>query len=158
MSEDNVIRPACWGQKTQNSGSIVSDSAADMAADTAPDFEKDIVYCLSNLDLVWSAHLRGDDMTNYIFDVVGYSKTDASLELRRPIVQTYTFERLCDRLLRSSQGEWRAQPAFFGALFVEFTERQNAILEMLMENEPNRITQLPPDKMKIILDIAARAS
>jgi hypothetical protein len=139
---------------------VVSEKTAEpavVAPATEPyNFETDIAYCLSNLDRVWKAHLLGDEMTTYLFDVVGYSKTDSSLELRRPIVSAYTFEQFCDRLLTSVPMEWRAQPAFFGALFIEFHERQNFILAALSERKDD-VTALSPEQIKIFLQLVVRA-
>ncbi len=156
MSEDNVVRPAFGAQKAITVENTAPVSEVDTSADGTYDFEEDIEYCLQNLELVWQAHLRGDEMTNYLFDDVKYNKNDGSLQLRRPIVSTYTFEQFCTRLLTSSRAEWRAQPAFFGALFVEFHERQNFILSALEERQQG-VKELAKDHLKILLQIMIRA-
>ncbi len=148
MPEDNLIRPV-FGRKTE-------DGEDKTSTDKVPDFELDVSFCLSNFELVWRAHLRGDEMTNYLFDDVGYKKTDTSLELRRPVVRTYTFEQFCERLLNSVRTEWRANPAFFGALFMEFHDRQNAILATIVERE-EQVKALSKEDATILLKIAARA-
>lgn len=157
MSEDNVIRPVFGGGQAGKGANVPVISEAVAPPDETSDLEQDVVYCLSNLELVWRAHLRGDDMTNFLFDKVGYQKTDESLVLRQPIVRKYTFERFCERLLNTTPGEWRAQPAFFGALFLEFHDRQNAIMDFL-EGHFDRVTKLSDEDTQILFAIAVRAS
>lgn len=156
MSSDNVIRPVFGGQRAEVIADQASNPEAAPTSTEASDFEQDIDYFLSNLERVWEAHLRGDEMTNYLFDDVGYNKNDGSLQLRRPVVSSYTFEQFCDRLLGSSRSEWRAQPAFYGALFIELHERQNFIL-MALEGRKEQVQALTEGDLKIILQIAVRA-
>lgn len=156
MPGDNVVRPVFGARKVDAPERDASVSEPLSSASETPDLDQDVHYFLSNLELVWKAHLQGDEMTNYLFDDVGYNKTDTSLELRRPVVRGYTFEQFCERLLNSSRKEWRAQPAFFGALFIEFHDRQNAML-MALEDKQKEISALAADKAKIILQIAMRA-
>lgn len=156
MSSDNVIRPVFGGRKTEVIADQASNSEAAPISTEAPDFEQDIDYFLAKLERAWEAHMRGDEMTNYLFDDVGYNKNDGSLQLRRPVVSTYSFEQFCDRLLGSSRSEWRAQPAFYGALFIEFHERQNFIL-MALEGRKEQVQALAEGDRKIILQIAVRA-
>lgn len=155
MSSNNIVRPQ-FGARTTDTLEKAATLDASASTDEPYDFEADIAYCLANFDLVWQAHLQGDVMTNYLFDDVGYSKSDNSLQLRRPVVSTYTFEQFCDRLINSSSVEWRAQPAFFGALFIEFHERQNFILLALSERKEN-VTALSPEQIKIFLQLVVRA-
>jgi hypothetical protein len=150
MSEDKVLRPVFGGRKDD---AVASESSS--PPNEAPDLEHDVAYCFSNLELVWKAHLRGDEMTNYLFDDVGYQKTDASLELRRPVVRGYSFEQFCDRLMNSSPAEWLAQPAFFGALFIEFHERQNLIL-LSLDQRREQVNALPGEHKTILLQLVVR--
>lgn len=156
MCDNNVIRPI-FGSGRSKSVSDAPTVLAVAVSDNIPDFEQDIDYFISNLERIWKAHLMGDTMTNFLFDDIKYIKTDSSLKLRRPLVRSNTFEQFCDRLLGSTKVEWRAQPAFFGALFIEFHERQNSILLTILESRKEQIRALAAGDQKIILQIVARA-
>lgn len=157
MSDDNVIRPIFGRPRADTTAGAQMRQNTISDEDEIPDHEQDLRYFLLNLKLVWKAHLRGDEMTNFLFDVAGYQKSDSSLDLRRPIVRNYTFEYFCDRLLNSSRGEWSSQPAFFGALFIEFHARQNIILSLL-ETNTDAIVELTPEDTRLLLNITVRAS
>ncbi len=152
MSEDNVIRPTFGGRKTPQTESLLG--AVPQQSDSL-DIVQDVQYCLAHLETVWHAHLRGDQMTNYLFDDIKYKKSDPSLVLRRPVVRGYTFEQFCDQLLSSSSTQWRSQPAFYGALFIEFHERQNLILLSLQELA-EQIKSLSREDAEIIVKLAMR--
>jgi hypothetical protein len=155
MPGNNVVYGAFGGRVPESAGDAAP-AEAPPSDDGSSGFEIDIAYCLSNLERVWEAHLRGDLMTNYLFDEVGYQKTDFSLELRRPIVRAYSFEQFCDYLLESVPAKWHAQPAFFGALFMEFHERQNFILAAL-EDRVDEVRALAPAHLELLMKIALRA-
>lgn len=79
--------------------------------------------------LVSDAIARGNELTAYVFDIMeGFELKDESLRLRLGLLKRTRLETLCSLLLQSGEAQWRTQPHYFGAIFVELDGRAQGIV------------------------------
>ena len=95
----------------------------------------DVTYYLEHRETkIPEARTCGDTMTNYVFDVLpGFSLNDESLGLRQGLLSQIPLQSLCEDLITSDRADWSQKPHYYGAVYVEFDERCNAIEERWAE-------------------------
>lgn len=104
---------------------------------------EDYVYAFANKELLSRVAQHADLMTKFIFDCLGFKKSDESLLLRQKALRQWTLEALGQRILDSGESDWRSQPSFYGATYLEWFERcllVSEVREAVLRDETR-----PPD-------------
>ncbi len=99
----------------------------DKIKEEAQNLVEDYRYVEANPERIKQTNMVGDEMTNYLFDVVGLVKSDNSLELRRAALKSHSIQQLTDYIVDSARMQWRAQPHMYGAAYVEWFDRLRAV-------------------------------
>jgi hypothetical protein len=145
---NNVIRPNFGGRKTElvHPEPVAPVSEPEKIKQEGERLAVDVLFYVQHTELIALAYHQGEEMTNFVFDVLGVTKKDESVELRRGVVAQYSLEQLATRLAHSSRRDWSREPHFFGATYVELDARRTAIEFILEKMKAEEISQNdPPD-------------
>ena len=131
MPDDNVVRPVFGGQKQSAQQASEPLTAKPGLQEMQQMVVADVTYYLEHRETkIAEARECGDTMTNYIFDVLpGFSLNDESLGLRLGLMSQIPLQDLCEILTTSDRADWSEKPHYYGAVYVEFDGRCNAVKE-----------------------------
>lgn len=112
----------------------ISDRAKEMF-DGMSDEERilalDVLFVKTNAgssEIIKQAIATGNEMTSYVLDDLrGFQVKEESVRLRLGMLSKTPLEVLCTYLINSDKLQWRQQPHYYGAIFVELDSRVQAI-------------------------------
>ncbi len=139
---DNIIRPQFGKKKLDEAEAappekVKPEIAWTMQPDDIPTTHEgrvallnDLKYLVANSPRITATRDKLDHITDYIFSLANFNKSDTNIELRRSGLKSASLENLCHVVLESDQSQWQTKPNYFGAVVLEYRDRVDRLIKL----------------------------
>ena len=119
------------GEKKKRDPDIADTITSSVPQGSQDSLARDFVYFMANLELLKKIPQRVDEITEYIFSLANFRKSDVNITLRREGIASEDLGQLANYILHSERTDWTVRPSFYGAVILEYNSRMERIKSLL---------------------------